>query len=108
MQVSEIAYLCRKGKATLLRAHDGRVFIFWESLDKVEKQLDPAHFYRASKTYIIPRNAVRSWQRQPDRGILLEVQPQDGEPFKISRDKAGEIIAWIKKAVSTTVDSALS
>lgn len=102
VQVSEIAYLCRKGKDTLLRAHDGRAFIFWESLDKVEKQLDPAHFCRASRTYIIARKAVRSWQRQTDRGIALEVQPQNGEPVKISRDRAGEVIAWIKKEAPTT------
>jgi hypothetical protein len=108
VQVSEIAYLCRKGKDTLLRAHDGRVFIFWESLDKVEKQLDPANFCRASRTYIIARKAVRSWQRQTDRGILLEVQPQNGEPIKISRDKAGEVIAWIKKEVSKTIDSTMN
>ena len=106
--VSEIAYLCRKGKDTLLRAHDGRVFIFWESLDKLEKQLDPVHFCRVSRTYIINRKAVNRWQRQTDRGLLLEVQPQNGEPVKVSRDKAGEVIAWIKKAVSTTAHSAMS
>ena len=39
-----IAYLCQKGEDTLLRMHDGRVFIFWESLDIAERQLDPALF----------------------------------------------------------------
>lgn len=96
IDVGEIAYLCRKGKETLLRAHDGRAFIFWESLDRLEKQLDPAHFYRVSRTYIINRIAVNRWQRQTDRGLLLEVQPQNGEPVKVSRDKAGEVVAWIK------------
>ena len=98
----EIAYLCRKGKETLLRAHDGRAFIFWESLDKLEKQLDPVHFCRVSRTYIINRKAVNRWQRQTDRGLLLEVQPQSGESVKVSRDKAGEVVAWIKNGVLAT------
>ncbi|MFI5138335.1 MAG: LytR/AlgR family response regulator transcription factor [Sphingobacteriales bacterium] len=98
VQVSEIAYLCRKGKSTLLRAHDGKVFIFWQSLDKVEKQLDPAHFCRASRTYIITRKAVKSWQRQADRGVHLELEPKTEQPVKISRDKTGEVISWLKGA----------
>ena len=102
VQVREIAYLCRKGKNALLRTHDGRAFIFWESLDKVEKQLDPAHFCRASRTYIIAREAVKGWQRQADRSILLDVQPQNGDPVKVSRDKAVEVIAWIKKVPKTS------
>jgi len=108
VQVSEIAYLCRKGKDTLLRAHDGRFFIFWESLDKVEKQLDPAHFCRVSRTYIINRKAVNRWQRQTDRGLLLEIHPQNGEPVKVSRDKAGEVIAWVKNELRAAKDPNIS
>lgn len=102
VEAGEIAYLCRRDKVTLLRAHDNRAFIFWESLDKVEKQLDPDHFYRASRPYIITRKAVKSWKKQNDRGILLAVQPQTDEPVKVSREKAADFIAWIKKDVSTT------
>lgn len=96
VQVSEIAYLCRKEKDTLLRAHNGRAFIFWQSLDKIEKQLDPVYFYRASRSCIISRVAVRGWERR-GRAVFLEVQPKTDEPVKVGRDKAIEIIAWIKK-----------
>jgi len=102
VQVSEIAYLCRKGKNTLLRAQDGRAFVFWQSLDKVEKQLDPDQFYRISRAYIVNRKAVRSWQKQADRSLLLEVRPQNSEPVKISRDRAGRVISWIKKEALAT------
>lgn len=87
-----IADLCRKGEDTLLRMHDGRVFIFWESLDIAERQLDPALFCRVSRTFIINRKAANRWQRQTDRGLLLEVQPQNGEPVKVVRDKAAEVV----------------
>lgn len=108
VQVNEIAYLCRKGKDTLLRAHDGRAFIFWESLDKVEERLNPDHFYRASRTYIINREAIKRWQRQADRGLLIDIQPQNGEPVKISREKAVGFIAWIKNGFPATKDPVVS
>ncbi|NOW96383.1 LytTR family DNA-binding domain-containing protein [Mucilaginibacter sp. SG564] len=107
VQVSEIAYLFRKEKDTLLRAHNGRAFIFWQSLDKIEKQLDPDYFYRASRSYIISRQAVRSWQRR-GRGVFLEVLPQTDEPVKVGRDKALEIVAWIKKEEATINGHAIS
>lgn len=97
LQVSEIAYFCYTEKGTLLRAHDGRAFIFWESLDKLEKRLDPDHFYRARRTYIITRKAVKSWQKRADRKILLTVLPQPDEPVIVSKEKAADFIAWIKK-----------
>lgn len=102
VQISEIAYLYHTGKGTLLRAHDGRTFIFWKSLDVLERQLDPNHFFRASRTYIITRKAVRSWQRHTDRGMFLEVQPQSEKPVKISRNKAAEIVVWLKTKYAIT------
>jgi hypothetical protein len=105
VQVNEIAYLCHQGKGTMLRAHDNRAFIFWESLDKIEKQLDPALFLRASRTYIINHKAIKSWERQRDRRLLLEIQPKTVKPVEISREKAGEVIAWIKKERSKLNDT---
>ncbi len=98
--VSEIAYFFHTEKGTLLRAHDNSAFIFWQSLDKIEKQLDPDQFYRASRTCIITRRAVTSWKRQSDRGILLEVQPKNDKTVKVSREKTADFIAWVKKEVS--------
>ncbi|MDR3697705.1 LytTR family DNA-binding domain-containing protein [Mucilaginibacter sp.] len=108
VQVNEIAYLCRQGKGTMLRAYDGRAFIFWESLDKLEKQLDPHHFSRVSRTYIITRKAVRSWQRQADRGIHLELEPKTALPVKISRDKAALVISWLKSEQKRKLSSSKS
>lgn len=99
VQVSEIAYFCYTEKGTLLRAHDGRAFVFWESLDKLEKQLDPNHFYRARRSYIVTRKAVKSWQKRADRKILLTVLPHSDEPMIVSKEKAADFIAWIKKEV---------
>ncbi len=104
VQVYEIAYLCRKGKDTLLRAHDGRAFIFWESLDRLEKQLDPDQFYRASRPFIVNRQAVKAWKKQADRGILLAIQPLSDEPVKVSREKTADFIAWAKKEIPAISD----
>jgi len=108
VQVSEIAYFCSTEKGTLLRAHDGRAFIFWESLDKLEKQLDPDHFYRARRPCIITRKAVKSWKKRGDRKVVLTVVPQPDEPVIVSKEKAADFIAWVKKEVPAMNDPSMN
>jgi hypothetical protein len=106
--VSEIAYFYLTEKGTLLRAHDGSSFIFWESLDKLEKQLDPDHFYRARRPCIINREAVKSWRKQADRKVSLTVLPQPHQPVFVSKEKAADFIAWVKKDVPAMNDPSMN
>lgn len=96
VQLNDIAYLYRKEKEVLLRTHDGKGYVFWQSLEELEKKLDPDHFCRANRSYIITRKAFKRLQRQPDRGILLELEPQTERPVKISRDKTSLVTSWLK------------
>jgi len=96
VQLNEIAYLYRKEKDILLRTHDGRSFVFWQSLDEIQEQLNPAHFCRVNRSYIITRKAFIRLQRQADRGIHLELEPKTEQPVKISRDKTGLVTSWLK------------
>ncbi|WP_426670480.1 LytTR family DNA-binding domain-containing protein [Mucilaginibacter sp. McL0603] len=96
VQLIDMAYLYRKDKEVLLRTHDGQGFVFWQSLDEIEKKLDPAHFCRVNRSYIITRKSFKRLQKQSDRGIHLELEPQTELPVKISRDKAAMVISWLK------------
>ena len=62
----------------------------------MEKLLDPKYLCRANRTYIITRKAVNHWQRQADRRVHLELQPQTDEKVKVSRDKTGLVTSWLK------------
>ena len=97
VRVSDIAYIYRtQSGALVLRRHDGGSVIFWESLDAVQKLLDPEIFCRASRNFIITREAVGKMRRHTDRGMTLELVPPCDEIAKVSRDAKKQVEAWIK------------
>ncbi|RKR83523.1 LytTr DNA-binding domain-containing protein [Mucilaginibacter gracilis] len=105
VRVSDIAYIYRTETGPLvLRRHDASSVIFWESLNAVQKLLDPEIFCRASRNFIITRDAVDRTRKHPDRGMTLELIPPCDEIAKVSKDAKKEVEAWIKNEVRSLTD----
>ena len=95
--MGDIAYIYRTETGPLvLRRYDSGSVIFWESLDALQKLLDPEIFCRASRNFIITRDAVGKMRRHADRGMTLELIPPCDEIAKVSRDAKKEVETWIK------------
>lgn len=100
VRVSDIAYIYRtKTGPLVLRQHDTSSVIFWESLDRVQKLLDPEIFCKVSRTFIISRDAAGKRRKHPDRGMTIELIPPCDEITKISKDAKKEVEAWIKNEI---------
>ena len=105
VRVGDIAYIYRTETGPLvLRRHDASSVIFWDSLDAVQKLLNPEIFCRASRNFIITRDAVDKMRRHPDRGMTLELIPPCDEIAKVSRDAKKEVEAWIKNEIVSLTD----
>jgi DNA-binding LytR/AlgR family response regulator len=68
------------------------------------KLLNPEIFCRASRNFIITRDAVDKMRRHPDRGMTLELIPPCDEIAKVSRDAKKEVEAWIKNEIVSLTD----
>jgi DNA-binding LytR/AlgR family response regulator len=88
----------------VLRQRYASSVIFWESLDAVQKLLDPETFCRASRNFIITRDAVDKMRRHADRGMILELTPPCDEIAKVSRAAKKEVEAWIKNEIRSLTD----
>lgn len=101
IQVSctDIAYLFRDGRDMLLKTHDGEVSIFWQSLEKIEQELDPYCFCRVSRSYIISRTAFLQYEELSGGGILILLKQNTEGPIKVSRDKAQFVKDWLNEDI---------
>jgi len=100
VRVSDISYIYRTEKGLLvLRRHDGSSVICWDSLDDLQRLLDPARYCRISRPFIITREAIDKMRKHPDRGMLIELKPPSDEPAKVSRDNVKKVRAWIRNDV---------
>lgn len=76
----------------------GKKFLQAQSLDKIEKALPPASFFRLSRQYIVHRQIVAGFKRAENGKILVQLNETNNFPAEIpvSRLRAPAFKAWFQ------------
>ena len=93
--LNEIAYFFAEDKAVFAVLHDGRKFIWDESLDKLEPQLDPQKMYRANRQFIISHQSVEVVHVWFKGKLKLSLKPSSADEVIVSAEKAGAFKGWM-------------
>lgn len=94
IDVNEVAYLYVKGRGVFLRKKEGQEFMVDFYLDDLEKQLDPARFYRANRQFLVARSAIREIETYFNGRLILTVAPEIDTQVIISKMKASDFKRW--------------
>ena len=97
LPVQSVAYIFTRNKLTYAVTFDGEQHFLDFSLDKLESQLDPALFFRASRQFIVHVQAVHKVHTYFNGKLVLETQPPHQEKITISRQKARVFRDWLDK-----------
>lgn len=92
--VNDVSYFYVKERGVFLRKKDGTEYVIEFFLDQLEKQLDPAHFYRANRQYLVARSAISEIEPYFTGRLLLIVKPQPASPVIISKEKVTDFKRW--------------
>jgi len=93
--VGEVAYFYTEDRVTFLKTGDGRYFPVDQTLEELEQQLDIRHFFRASRQYLIGREAVRAIYVHLNGKLKVTLSPETPEMLFVSRDRAPEFKRWL-------------
>jgi len=91
----DIAWFRTKDKVNYVHTTDGKAFGIDQSLDDVERVLDPRRFFRANRQYIVHANAVRKVHFWFSSKLKVELSPDPGEEVIVSREKAMAFRNWL-------------
>jgi two-component system LytT family response regulator len=81
-------------EATLfLETADGERYPYGRTLDTVERETSPQHFFRIARNALVQRNAVRKCHLRSDR--RLEVELPTGSRLLVSRSRVRSFQAWL-------------
>lgn len=94
VDVSDVAYIYVKERGLFLRKKDQKEYVIEFFLDELEKQLDPALFYRANRQYMVARSAIEEIEPYFTGRLLLKVHPDPPSPIIISKEKATDFKRW--------------
>lgn len=67
------------------------------TLEELEEQLHPDHFFRANRQYLVNSNSIRSIQNCFNGKLKVIMQPTSREDILVSREKAGVFKKWLDR-----------
>ena len=95
VRTEDIAYFYATHKLVCMVDNQGHKFILDQSLADIEKQLDPALFYRVNRKFLVQLGAIKKIRTYPKSKLQLEVAPSINEDIIISQENVSAFKQWM-------------
>jgi two-component system LytT family response regulator len=97
VKTEEIAYCYATHKLVCLVDNQNRKFILDKSLADLEKEIDPAQFFRINRKYLVNSNAVKKIQSIGKGKLWVELSPEIEEEIVISSENVSAFKEWMDR-----------
>lgn len=92
----EIAYFFAEEKLVFILTHDNHKYAIDYTLEQLETQLDPQHFFRANRKFMVSMKSVKDIHLSFNGKLKLYLNPpHNGEEIYVSRERAPEFKNWL-------------
>jgi hypothetical protein len=101
--LNEIAFFHREDRDIYLTTFEGQKHPVWESLDEIQKDLDPRCFFRVNRAHIVNRNAIVNAEKNTRKGMDVYIthfsgnMNEDLKSIDLSREKVKAFKSWLKE-----------
>jgi DNA-binding LytR/AlgR family response regulator len=95
LKTDDIRYFFAAHKLVCIVDNRGQKFITNQSLNDIEKQIDPSHFYRVNRKYLVHINAIKKIRAFPKSKLLLELEPINKDEIIISQENVAAFKEWM-------------
>jgi DNA-binding LytR/AlgR family response regulator len=93
--VEEIAYFFTEEGETQMVTTGDKTYFVNDSLDHLEKQLNPLDFFRGNRQFIISIKAIKKVRQHFNRKLKVELKPGKNAEVMISKERASEFKHWL-------------
>lgn len=94
----EIAYFTSENKITFLITHASERYPIDQTLEVLERELDPGSFFRISRQFIISLKAIHQIFQSFNGQLKIELSPLFNDSILLSREKSGQLKKWLGQA----------
>ena len=95
VETIDIAYFQTKDKTNFIHTFDKKEYAVDQSLDEIEKVIDPKLFFRANRQFIVSAPAVEKINFWFSSKLKVDIKPDPGEDVIISREKSMAFRKWM-------------
>ncbi|WP_080239101.1 LytR/AlgR family response regulator transcription factor [Spirosoma rigui] len=97
IEVSDIAYFHSEEGVSLFRTRTNQKYSVDYTLDELEAMLDPTHFFRANRQFIVDINSVQQIHPYFNNKLKLTLKPAPDDEVLVSRERATDFKKWMGK-----------
>lgn len=95
INLDEIECIYSENKGTYIHTLDNRNYLIDNSLEIIEKELNPKQFFRISRKFIIPLHAVKEIQMYSNSRLKIILPTYKDEEVIVAREKVSDFKTWI-------------
>ncbi|MEP7106435.1 MAG: LytTR family DNA-binding domain-containing protein [Ferruginibacter sp.] len=95
IKTEDVAYFFATHKLVCMVDKNNQKFILDKSLAELEKEIDPAQFYRVNRKYLVNISAIKKIKTYPRSKLLLELEPVIREEIIISQESVSDFREWM-------------
>lgn len=97
IHISEIAYFFSEGRFIFFKTFDNQKYISEYRIEKLEKMLHPAKFFRINRSYIISLHSVKQIHSWFGNRLKLYLEPDAESEIIVSRERIKRFKKWLGK-----------
>ncbi|WP_275316047.1 LytR/AlgR family response regulator transcription factor [Tenacibaculum bernardetii] len=95
IHIDEIECFYSENKATYIHTNSNRNYLIDDSLEHWQEQLNPEHFFRVNRTFIVHINAIKDIVSYTNSRLQLVLHSYTDAEIIVSRERVKEFKNWI-------------
>ena len=97
IETADVAYFYLEEKIVFLVTKDGLNLPVEYSLDKLTQLLNPRHFFRISRQFLVSLPAIQTIHTYSAGKLKLDILPKSRQEVFVSGDRMTEFKEWLGK-----------
>jgi two-component system, LytTR family, response regulator LytT len=95
VQVADIAYIYSENRISFAMLKKGKRFALDFNMDQLEEMLNPKHFFRINRQFIISYDAITEMLTYSKSRVLVKLNPPTKEETIVSTERSASFKAWL-------------
>lgn len=95
LDFEQVAYFYSRDKISFAVLPDNKRFPLDQSLDQIEQMIDPAHFFRINRQFIVKMDAIEEMIAYSKSRVKLKLKPKTEEDAIVSKERSPEFKKWL-------------
>ncbi|GAB3230495.1 response regulator transcription factor [Algoriphagus aestuariicola] len=93
--VEDVAFFFSEERVSFLQTVAGKKYVLDATLEQVESQVDPTHFFRLNRKYLAKVDAVEEVLTYSNSRLKVKLSNCADQDILISREKVGDLKEWL-------------